>query len=147
MTTPSAIMFETILSAVDLQKFLTWLTGISLSTFLLSIFLIPFLVSRLSPDCFISLCSMPAHKPQRNAVDLGLLIIRNFFGLFLVITGVAMLFLPGQGILTILLGLILLSLPGKQRLISYLINFPSIRKGLNWLRLKSGKEPFIWPER
>jgi hypothetical protein len=138
---------ETIIHEHTLQALLTWLAGLSLATFLLSLLLIPFIVRKLPPDCFILLCATNRDKLRHTAGSVILLILRSIIGVFLLIAGFAMLFFPGQGILTMLLGILLLSFPGKQRLISYLIRFPGIRQGLEWLRVKSGKQPFIWPEK
>lgn len=128
-----------------LQSLLAWLAGLSLATFLLSLLLIPFVVGRLKADCFLHL-----NKTGKNTIPLSLpglllLIARNLLGIILFSSGVAMLFLPGQGLLTMLLGILLLSFPGKQRLLTYLVTFPEIRRGLNWLRKKNGKQPFMWP--
>ncbi|MBU1564037.1 MAG: hypothetical protein KJ630_00240 [Proteobacteria bacterium] len=139
-------MLETIFSDQTLQSLFTWLAGLSLTTFFLSLLLIPFIVSRLAPDCFKRLCKPNTKKPTLTAAIVCFLVLRNLLGFFLLVAGVAMLFLPGQGILTILLGILLLSFPGKQRLIAHLISFPRVRQSLNWLKKKSGKHPFIWPE-
>ena len=54
-----------------------------------------------------------------------------------------MLILPGQGILTILIGLFLMNFPGKFKLERKLIAMPKVLKSLNWIRTKAGKEPFV----
>jgi hypothetical protein len=139
-------MLETIFPEQTLQSLLTWLAGLSLATFLLSLFLIPFIVNRLSPNCFVLLNQTQVSKTPLTATALCFLVLRNLFGIFLLLAGIAMLFLPGQGILAMLLGILLLSFPGKHRLIIYLINFPGVRQGLDWLRKKGGKQSFAWPE-
>ena len=52
-----------------------------------------------------------------------------------------MLVLPGQGIFTIVVGLILSNYPGKYSIERRLISIPSIYKGINWLRKKSNQPP------
>lgn len=52
-----------------------------------------------------------------------------------------MLVLPGQGLFTIFIGLILSNYPGKYKLERKLISIPSILKMVNWLRRKSNKPP------
>ena len=52
-----------------------------------------------------------------------------------------MLVLPGQGLFTIFIGLILSNYPGKYKLERKLISIPSIFKMVNWLRDKSKKPP------
>jgi hypothetical protein len=56
-----------------------------------------------------------------------------------------MLFLPGQGILTILIGASLLDVPGRQKVQDALIHRPAIQIGLNWIRQKTGHPPFHFP--
>lgn len=129
-----------------LQNVLSWLAGLSLITFVLSLLLIPYFVGLLSPDCFLQLGSPARIRPALTAGSLFFLIARNVLGLFLLAAGITMLFLPGQGLLTILLGILLLSLPGKYRLVSRLIRSPGVRNSLDWLRRMRRKPPFIWPE-
>jgi len=140
-------MLETIFTEHTLQALFTWLAGLSLGAFLLSLLLIPFIVRKLPSDCFVLLCTINHNRSKHTAGSVIVLILQNIVGVFLFITGLAMLFLPGQGILTMLLGILLLSFPGKHRLIAYLIRSPGIRQGLDWLRAKNSKQPFIWPER
>ncbi len=45
-----------------------------------------------------------------------------------------MLFLPGQGLLTILAGILILDFPGKYKLEHYLISKPVVLDSLNWIR-------------
>lgn len=71
-------------------------------------------------------------------------IIKIIFGLFLLMFGVAMLILPGQGLLTMLIGLSLIPFPGKNRIEQNLLSRKSVRYPLNWIRIKARKEPFIF---
>ena len=67
--------------------------------------------------------------------------LKNIFGLGFLILGILMLVLPGQGILTILLGLSLLDFPGKFRLQRRLVSRPSVLSSMNWIRQRAGREP------
>lgn len=129
-----------------LHEALSWLAAISAVTFLLSLLLIPFLVALLAPDYFLKFRERRRRRRPLNPWSLLLLILRNLLGGCLVLAGIVMLFLPGQGLLTILLGLLLLSLPGKYRLINRLTGIRGVRRSLDWLREKKGKAPFIWPD-
>lgn len=125
-----------------------WLAGLSLGTFFLSLLFIPYLVGKLAPDCFVKLSGKADRpRPPLTVGSLILLVVRNIIGLTLLLAGMAMLVLPGQGILTILLGIVLLSFPGKLTLLTWLIFLPGVRRSLDWLRKKRGKQPFIWPEK
>ncbi len=57
-----------------------------------------------------------------------------------------MLALPGQGLLTIIVGLIFLDFPGKYRLERKIIGNHAIFSGINWIRDKAGKPPLILEE-
>jgi len=67
---------------------------------------------------------------------LGLLLI--VIGLFLSIPGV-----PGQGFLTILIGVMLLNFPMKHRFERKLVNRPSVLQAINGLRGRFGKPPLV----
>ena len=56
-----------------------------------------------------------------------------------------MLVVPGQGLLTILIGVMLTDFPGKYALERRLISQPSIFNAINWIRDKAGKEPLKRP--
>lgn len=73
----------------------------------------------------------------------GAFILKNLLGVFLVILGVILSLpgVPGQGILTILLGLIMLDIPGKRPLEARIIKRPTILAAMNRLRAKYGKPP------
>ncbi|GAC20421.1 hypothetical protein GARC_3466 [Paraglaciecola arctica BSs20135] len=55
-----------------------------------------------------------------------------------------MLVLPGQGLITMLIGLSLIPFPGKHRIERDLLSRNSVRSTLNWIRIKANKEPFIF---
>ncbi len=128
-----------------LEPLLGWLALVSLVAFILSLVLIPYVVGRLAEDCFIKLYQDDNNPAAPSFAAIIGLILRNILGLLLVLAGVAMLFLPGQGLLTILLGSLLISFPGKRKLINKLVMQPKIQRSLDWLRKKRGKTPFIWP--
>ena len=52
-----------------------------------------------------------------------------------------MLVLPGQGLFTIIIGLMLSNYPGKYSIEKKFITIPSVLKSINWLRKKSNKPP------
>ena len=55
---------------------------------------------------------------------------RNLYGSLLILAGIVMLFLPGQGILTILFGFLLLDFPGKRGLWRRMLAHPKIEPSL-----------------
>lgn len=123
--------------------YLEWLALVSVATFFLSLILIPWYIARLPQNYFLRFEShiQPEIPPPVNIL---LIIGRNLMGVLLVTAGIAMLFLPGQGLLTIFLGILCMSFPGKRKLLLFLISRPAIRKSLNWTRKKLSLPLFIW---
>src|SRR5215210_1366545 len=70
---------------------------------------------------------------------------KNLLGALLVALGIVLSLpgVPGQGLLTILLGIMLLDFPGKRSLEYKLVNRPSVLKAINRLRHKFGKPQLI----
>lgn len=68
-------------------------------------------------------------------------VARNVLGAGVVLAGVAMLVLPGQGILTVIAGLVLTDVPGKHRLLRWLVALPGVGSALQHLRARAGVEP------
>jgi hypothetical protein len=77
------------------------------------------------------------HHKQSVALRLLGLLGKNLLGIVLVCTGVAMLVLPGQGMLTILIGLMLINFPGKRALEQRLVRQPPVLQAMNWMRAKA----------
>ena len=75
----------------------------------------------------------------------GVVILKNIFGAFLVLLGVLLSLpgVPGQGVLTILLGLIMLDIPGKRPLEAKIIKRPNVLAAANNLRKRYNKPPLI----
>ena len=69
------------------------------------------------------------------------LIIKNLIGYVLIIGGILMLVLPGQGLFTIFIGLMMSNYPGKYFIERKFIAIPSVLKTINWLRKRSNQEP------
>jgi hypothetical protein len=55
--------------------------------------------------------------------------------------GIAMLVLPGQGLLTILIGFLMLDFPGKYRVEKWLVSRRRLLGAINWLRRRAGRVP------
>lgn len=75
----------------------------------------------------------------------GAVVAKNILGVFLVGLGIILSLpgIPGQGILTILLGLIMLDIPGKRPLEAWIIKRPSVHNAVNKFRARYGKMPLI----
>jgi hypothetical protein len=75
----------------------------------------------------------------------GAVILKNIFGVFLILLGIVLSLpgVPGQGILTILLGLIMLDIPGKRPLEARIIKRPAVLSAINNLRARYSKPPLV----
>lgn len=75
----------------------------------------------------------------------GAVILKNLLGVFLILLGIILSLpgVPGQGLLTILLGLIMLDIPGKRPLEAKIIQRPAVLAAINNLRAKYNKPPLV----
>ncbi|MFO7761047.1 MAG: PGPGW domain-containing protein [Thermodesulfobacteriota bacterium] len=124
-----------------------WLASLSMIIFAASLIIVPWAVIRIPPDYFTRV------KRQRRllitsnfAVQGILIIVKNICGLILVVAGIIMLLIPGQGLFTIFIGLMLMNFPGKYQLEKWLITKNSVARTVNWLRRRAGREPLIFPD-
>lgn len=108
---------------------------ISAVVFVVSLASLPWLAAAIDEDYF---CSTRQQKIRRHPL---LRLTRNLTGGLLLLCGIAMLVLPGQGILTILVALVLMDYPGKTKLEKYIVSIPSVLKSLNWLRRRRSAPP------
>ena len=122
------------------RSLIIWFGPISLFIFLFSLLTIKWLVALIPEDYFIN---RKASKMRSSNPVLWyiVLIIKNVVGYSLVLGGIMMLVLPGQGVFTIIIGLMLSNYPGKYSIERKFIAIPSILKSINWLRQKSNKPP------
>ncbi len=111
-------------------------------TFIASLLIIPILLVRIPVDYFVA----EADRSTRiSLLTLLSRILKNILGIILLGAGILMLFLPGQGLLTIVIALSLLDFPGKRGLELRLIRQPRVYKAINWLRRKYKRPPIIIP--
>ena len=116
------------------------LAWVSIGFFFISIAIIPYLVIKMPEDYFLERFRVRVSKKSVHPIIAQLLTgIKNLVGFFFIILGILMLVLPGQGILTMLMGLFLMNFPGKYRLERKLVSLPKVLKSLNWIRSKANK--------
>jgi hypothetical protein len=72
-------------------------------------------------------------------------VLRNLLAVALVALGILLMLpgVPGQGLLTVLLGIMLSDFPGKGRLERKIVSYPKVRDALNRLRQRFGKPPLV----
>ena len=126
---------------------LFWSFGLSLALFVGSLVAMPILLGRLRADYFARPDAANAGWLRRHTlVRVLLLAVKNLLGLVLLAAGLAMMVLPGQGIITILIALTLLNFPGRRRLELRLIRQRHVRSAVDWIRRRAGSPPLIVPE-
>jgi len=123
---------------------LLWLAATTIITFMATLIVVPILVVRIPPDYFSRRKRhrklWANHHPLVRAI---LLIGKNALGYIFVVAGIIMLVLPGQGIFTILVGIMLLNFPGKYQLERWLATRRPVLRSINWLRQRAGRAPLI----
>ena len=129
----------------NFQVIAIWLAALSILTFILSLIFLPYLIRRIPSDYFLKLSEEQPRLRGYNIKSVMIILFRNIFGLLLLLSGFAMLFLPGQGLLTIFVALLLINFPGKKRIITYLTGLKSVQVTINWIRRKSNNPPINWP--
>ena len=123
-----------------------WLVNVSLATFVVSALVLPWLMTRLPDDYFLETdrAARPSW-PRNRALYWTWRLLKNLLGVVLLLAGFVMLFIPGQGVLTMLAGLWLMDLPGKRRCELSLIRRPKVLASINWIRQKAGELPLRMP--
>ncbi|MEQ9096145.1 MAG: PGPGW domain-containing protein [Phycisphaerales bacterium] len=129
----------------DNEAMLWGLGLVSVVVFVGSLLIMPALIVRIPRDYFVHDVRPPSrwasHAPW---LRLSLRIGKNVLGIVLVLGGIAMLVLPGQGLLTIFAGFILLDFPRKYAFEKWLVRHRWVRGPLNWVRRRNGREPLAF---
>lgn len=73
-------------------------------------------------------------------------IMLNVAGWVMVVAGLAMLVLPGPGLVMSFIGLLLVDFPGKYTFEKWLVRRAKIMGVLNWIRKEAGAGPFDPPK-
>lgn len=128
------------------KEVLFWVSIGSGIALLLVAIAIPFVIVQLPADYLVNdqrktwLDTLPV--PVRT----GLRVVKNVLGVVLVVLGVIMLILPGQGILSIVLGLSLVDFPGRRSVQCRLIRRATVIQSINWIRMKFDRPPLAVPQ-
>ena len=138
-------MFDDLLKWADRHETLLWWLGSSSAVALVvTLIAVGVIIIRMPADYF---ADRQRHHlvlfRRRPALAITLTVARNALGVTLLIAGIAMLVLPGQGLLTVFIALVLIDFPGKLRLEQNLIRRKSVRRPLDWIRRKAGKPPLL----
>ncbi len=117
--------------------------GIFVVTFAVNLAIVSWILVKIPADYFKS-SNTGKFLQDRSPLVRGLAIVgKNLLGVLLVLLGVVLSIpgVPGQGLLTILLGVMLLDFPGRRRFECWLVNRPTALNAVNKLRHRFGKPP------
>ncbi len=129
---------------IDNETLVGWLLFLSLLSLLATFLLVPVILVRLPEDYF----SFPdRHRipwnDRHRFLRIPIFLFKNLLGLIFIVAGILMLVLPGQGILTIIMGLIIMEFPRKYRAERWIVSQASVLRMINWIRRKSGKAALV----
>lgn len=119
--------------------------GLFLASLAFSFIVLAVVMVKIPENYFSSHYQQSFMPNSRFLVRWGAVIGKNLLGVFLVILGIILSLpgVPGQGLLTILLGLIMLDIPGKRPLEARIIKRPTILAAINNLRGRFNKPPLV----
>lgn len=130
------LVYETI------QPWLPLLASVSILMALASMILIPLLIVKMPADYFVE----DRHVRHWNVWRALFYIVRNAFAVVLLVAGIIMLVLPGQGLLTIIIAVMVSDVPGKYRFERFLLRQRGVLKSMNWVRKRYNKPPLQKPQ-
>ena len=125
--------------AVVEEKILVFLGKWSIVAFFATLLLLPLLIIFIPADYFVREKSWFAD--DHPVIRLTYHLLKNALGVICLLIGIVLLFLPGQGLLMILIAVMLLEFPGKRGLERKLIARPKMLETLNRIRSKVGRAP------
>ena len=108
-----------------------------------SLFVVGYVLARLPADYFVNPAARRREVARHPVLAGALFVGRNLLGYFLIVLGAILSLpgVPGQGLLTILMGVMLIDFPGKFRAERWLVTRRPVLAGVNRLRVKFGSPP------
>jgi hypothetical protein len=120
-----------------------WTIVFTVATIIVSYVLIVIGMIKIPADYFSSAYVREINHDKHFSVRWVTFIVKNVVGFLLIIAGTIMIFTPGPGVPTILLGLIMMDIPGKRPLEARIIKRPEILETVNNLRARYNKPPLV----
>ena len=118
--------------------------AIGVTSAVVSLLAVGYVLARLPPDYFINRAARGPIE-RHPIVKVILCILRNLVGYLLIALGVVLSLpgVPGQGLLTILMGVLLIDFPGKHRAEWWLLTRRGVLTSVNKLRARVGRPPLL----
>ena len=125
----------------QMQPWLPLLASISIIMMLASMIFIPLLIVKMPANYFV------ADRRIRHWTfsRVTFYVLRNLLALLLLVAGLIMLVLPGQGLLTIIIAVMVSDVRGKYRFERFLVRQQGVIRSMNWIRKQYQKEPIQRP--
>jgi hypothetical protein len=126
---------------------LLWVMGsLSLVMFVGTILALPLIIIYL-PARFFNPSEYADRRSENGLATSRLvwIVLKNVLGAGLILAGLLMLVLPGQGLVTLLIGLSLVAFPGKRRLVCRLLRQPGVLGFINRIRTAAHRPPVAPP--
>nr|ALS88992.1 putative transmembrane protein (PGPGW) [uncultured bacterium] len=120
-----------------------WTAVFTVVTIIISYVAIVIGIIKIPADYFSSNYAREIKSDKHFSIRWTALIVKNIIGFLMILAGIVMLFTPGPGVPTILLGLIMLDIPGKRPLEARIIKRPTILAAINKLRARFDKPPLV----
>jgi hypothetical protein len=120
-----------------------WIVLFSVVTFVLSIIATVVVLIKLPDTYFKAEHGREFWVEAHPVLRWGGLVLKNLLGAALVLFGILMSLpgVPGQGVLTILMGVMLLDFPGKRQLELKLVSRPKVLRAINRIRARFDRPP------
>lgn len=124
-----------------------WLfVPLSAALLLLSLAVLPWVLVQLPVDYLVNpRAHIQVGRTDHPTARRVLAVFQTLLGALLLAAGLAMLVLPGQGVLAVLAGLLLLRFPGKRQVVRALLSRRGLLRAVDALRGRFGHDPLIRP--
>lgn len=109
-----------------------------------SIFLCALVIAYLPFDYFLA--KRRVSRIGRPVLWGVLIVLKNLLAVILIIVGIILIPLPGQGVLTVLIGLVISDIPGKRKLERRIIRSPAVLSALNHIRSRFNRPLLVLDE-
>ena len=117
---------------------------ISGASLISSILLCTLVITYLPFDYFLP--KRRTSRIKQPVLRLGLKFLKNLLAVVLIIVGLIQIPLPGQGVLTVLIGIVISDIPGKRRLERRIIRSPIVLSSINYIRSRFKRPLFVLDE-
>ncbi len=138
-------ILEPLARALEKPPVLVTVGVLSCAMFVGSLLAIPYFLRRLPTDFPRRGERRSEPGAPRSPAKVALRVLKNLLGVIMLLAGLLALVLPGQGILMIVVGVVLIDFPGKPRLIRWIFSSKKVLEVANKIRQRGGKEPFDAP--